>query len=265
MHVCVFKDALSKVVDISATPDKTALSVLKNMNNNVVHRLGRPRILISDNGKEFCNKDMDALCNMLGIKRKYTAPYTPRSDGQVENQMRTLKDTLSSYCNEYQDNWDEALGIIAYHYNTTVNDATGYTPFFLMYGREANSGDEEYERKPLPGGLPSYVDRMQRALNFTWEYVSNRVTDNVKTYNAVPTKRLVFKPYKVGDWFFRKTIPKKYYKLKGDKKRHSLSSKLLFRYSGPYIITKVLNPVLYEAVIHGRRNQRVHAINMKSA
>ena len=202
---------------------------------------------------------------MLGIVRKYTSPYTPRSDGQVENQMRTLKDSLSAYCNEFQDNWDESLGIIAYHYNTTVNDATGYTPFFLMFGREANSGDEDYERKVIPGGLPSYVNRLQQALNFTWEYVSNRVTDNVKTYNAVPTRRLQFKPYKVGDWFFRKIIPRSFYRLKGDRKKHSLSAKLLFRYAGPYMITRVINPVLYEALIHGKRNQKVHAMNMKSA
>ena len=264
-YTCVVKDALSKIVDISAIPDKTALAVLKTFNDNVIHRLGRPRVLISDNGTEFRNKEMTKFCNMLGITRKYTTPYTPRSDGQVENQMRTLKDTLSAYCNEFQDNWDEALGIIAYHYNTTVNDATGYTPFFLMYGREANSGDEDYERKPLPGGLPSYVDRMQQALNFTWAYVSTRVTDNVKKYNAIPVKRLQFKPYKVGDWFFRKIIPKRFYTLKGDKKKHSLSAKLLFRYAGPYIITKVINPVLYEAIIHGRRNQKGHAMNMKSA
>ena len=106
---------------------------------------------------------------------------------------------------------------------------------------------------------------MQQALNFTWEYVARRVTDHVKTYNAVPVRRLQFKPYKVGDWVYRKIIPKSFYKVKGDKKKHSLSAKLLFRYAGPYIITRVINPVLYEALIHGRRNQKVHAINLKSA
>ena len=264
-YTCVFKDALSKTVDISAIPDKSAIAVLRTLNDNVIHRLGRPRVLISDNGTEFRNKEMTKLCNMLGIIKRYTTPYNPNSDGQVENQMRTLKDSLSHYCNEFQDNWDESLGVIAFAYNTTVNDATGYTPYFLMYGREANSGDEDYERNPLPGGLPSYVDRMQRALNFAWEYVSKRVDDNVKTYNAVPAKRLQFKPYKVGDWFFRKIIPRKFYTIKGDKKKHTLSSKLQFRYAGPYMITRVINPVLYEAIIHGRRNQRIHAINMKSA
>ena len=37
---------------------------------------------------------------------------------------------------------------------------------------------------------------------------------------------------------------------------------MLYRWSGPYRVTSVLSPVLYEAFVHGRMT-RVHAINMK--
>ena len=38
-------------------------------------RMGLPRVLLSDNGSEFCNELNDQLAEMLGIKRRLTTPY----------------------------------------------------------------------------------------------------------------------------------------------------------------------------------------------
>jgi hypothetical protein len=53
-------------------------------------------------------------------------------------------------------------------------------------------------------------------------------------------------------------------KFKSDEEKTAwkISMKLLERYEGPYVISKVINPVLYEAVINGE-DTRVHAVNMK--
>ncbi len=41
-----------------------------------------------------------------------------------------------------------------------------------------------------------------------------------------------------------------------------LSAKLQYRFCGPYVVTKVLSPVTFEADIHGKATV-VHALNMK--
>ena len=41
-------------------------------------RMGLPRVLLSDNGSEFCNALNDQLSEMLGIKRRLTTPYHPQ-------------------------------------------------------------------------------------------------------------------------------------------------------------------------------------------
>ena len=41
-------------------------------------RMGLPRVLLSDNGSEFCNELNDQLAEMLGIKRRLTTPYHPQ-------------------------------------------------------------------------------------------------------------------------------------------------------------------------------------------
>ena len=39
---------------------------------------GLPRVLLSDNGSEFCNALNDQLSEMLGLKKRLTTPYHPQ-------------------------------------------------------------------------------------------------------------------------------------------------------------------------------------------
>ena len=41
-------------------------------------RMGIPRILTSDNGKEFKNRLDKELARQLGVKRIFTTPYHPQ-------------------------------------------------------------------------------------------------------------------------------------------------------------------------------------------
>ena len=41
-------------------------------------RMGLPRVILSDNGSEFCNKLNDKLAEILELKRLLTTPYHPQ-------------------------------------------------------------------------------------------------------------------------------------------------------------------------------------------
>ena len=41
-------------------------------------RMGLPRVILSDNGSEFCTKLNDELAEILGVKRRLTTPYHPQ-------------------------------------------------------------------------------------------------------------------------------------------------------------------------------------------
>jgi transposase InsO family protein len=43
-------------------------------------RHGLPLEIVSDNGKEFCNKMVDTLLKLMGIKKTHTIPYHPQTN-----------------------------------------------------------------------------------------------------------------------------------------------------------------------------------------
>ena len=64
-------------------------------------------------------------------------PYHPQSDGLVERFNRTLLSMLSTTIADHPLDWEDKLRQLCYAYNTSVHSSTGYTPFFLMFGRQA--------------------------------------------------------------------------------------------------------------------------------
>jgi hypothetical protein len=260
----VFKDALTKWVEIFALSDKTSLETLICFEDEVINRHGVPELLVTDRGSEFSSKAWKDLMKLRNIRHVRTTPANPRSDGLAENMMRTLKDMLTSYVNKYHDNWDEYLAQIAGQYRSTVNDATGYTPFYLLYGREMNQKEILEDANKIKN-LHEYASDLQEVLSYTWSSVALREKSNITTMQSsqqTPRKKIPFIPFTVGSYCYLKTVPRRFFKDPSEKKIHKLSSKLQFRYSGPYRIIQVISPVIYKADIHGEI-KTVHAINMK--
>ena len=57
-------------------------------------------------------------------------------DGQVERQNRTIQEILSSFVADHPADWDLFVDMATYAYNTSRNEATGFSPYELVFGRE---------------------------------------------------------------------------------------------------------------------------------
>jgi hypothetical protein len=75
-------------------------------------------------------------CRIFQIHRTRTTPWRLQSDGMVERMNRTVGQMVRQYVAENQLDWDRWLPLCALAYNSSVHSSTGYTPFFLMFGRE---------------------------------------------------------------------------------------------------------------------------------
>ena len=129
-------DYFSKWVEAAPIPTKEATHVAAFVYKMIL-RHGCPLEIVSDQGREFCNKLMDSLEELTGFKHKITSAYHPQSNGLDERFNQTLKSQLQKLVNDHQDDWDDLLDNILFAYRSSRQDSTKCSPFLLMYGREA--------------------------------------------------------------------------------------------------------------------------------
>jgi hypothetical protein len=194
-----------------AIEDKSAEMVVDAFIQCVIYRHGAVGTLVSDNGREFVNKLFAQVAQLLKIKHHTITEYNPRANGLAENHMRTMKDALSIYCDESQKDWDLHLNGVSAAYNTTINSQTGFTPFFMLYGREARLPSEMWLRNfgQTTGVLP-YVTNMVKALTHVWDSATLRKPVELKRMREgqKPIRHLQFAEYKVGDYAMIANTPK---------------------------------------------------------
>ena len=151
---------------------------------------------------------MKQLGILMGMHRIRTTPGNPRSNGLVENHNRVLKSMLPQYTNAYQSNLDEYLTLCQFQYNTTVHSQTGYTPFFMIFGREAKQPCNEWiEKYAQQNNLTEYISNIVQAMANAWRIVGDNKPKQAEAFNKIPFKRLAFVEYKVGDKFYRAVQP----------------------------------------------------------
>jgi len=264
-YVLVVKDALTRFVETAALKSKTAEEVAKAFINMIVYRHGGVKHLISDNGGEFDNTLWAQTTQLLQIEHSTTSPYNPRANGLAENHMRTLKDAIGIYCDESQMDWDEHLAGTTMSYNTTVNSQTGYTPYYMMYGREARLPSESWLRHfSHVRGIRPYVQELVRGLVRVWDEVSAKKHDQVVAMQKGqrPIHHLKYYDFNKGDYAMVCVVPKA--KTLGwiDTQYRQINLKLQPRYAGPYLILRKVSPVVYVLEVDGTE-KTFHAINMK--
>lgn len=104
--------------------------------NQIICQFRIPDLIIMDNGKSFCNKQMDEIYYKDGITHKLYSPYYPQENGLVEAFNETLIKILKKIIYESQRDWNLKLFPILWAYHTTTKNATSMTPFLLVYGME---------------------------------------------------------------------------------------------------------------------------------
>ena len=137
LYLLVAEDYFTKWLEVWAIPNQEAKIIAEKLLNEMFFRFSLPDKLHSDQGRQFESKIIEELCKLLQINKSRTIPYHPQGDGLVKRANRTVLNMLATIMKDHHD-WKSYVRATCMAYNTSIHSTTGYSPFFLMFGRQAS-------------------------------------------------------------------------------------------------------------------------------
>ncbi|KAJ3487529.1 hypothetical protein NLI96_g3480 [Meripilus lineatus] len=227
--ICVVIDLLTSMVHLTPTVQTYGASQMAEVIFENVYKLhGLPERIISDRDTLFTSTFWKRLHELLRTELRLSSSYHPQTDGATERANRTMTQMLRQCVRPDQKDWVQKLPAIELAMNTARSDTTGFSPFFLNYGRMPRSliweGDSKYP------GVQEFAMRMKEAIMSAHDAIISARVQQTKYAN----KRRRDAPFKEGDLAYLSTK-----NLKPPKGR---ARKLVPKYLGPFRISKVIEP-----------------------
>ena len=189
-YCLVASEYFTRFVHAMAIPDKESKTVAFTLFDRFLSLLGMSKELHSDQGGEFESQLFNEMCDMLDVTKSRTTAGNPKSDGLIERFNRTLTSMLRAFAEEYPNNWDLYLPHVMMGYRATVQESTGMTPNYLMFGRECDLPPD------LMYGLPTgekamettewareMRDRFETAYKFVRQHLKSSQVRQKKLYD----------------------------------------------------------------------------------
>ena len=136
-NVMVMQDHFSKYVVAYVVKDQMAHTTAETLRNGYFGLFGAPAYLVSDQGKAFTGHLISNLCELYGVQKLRTSPYHAQTNGQVERMNQTIIRMIGKLEQDKKARWSEHLPEMLAAYNGTHSAATGYSPYFLLFGRKS--------------------------------------------------------------------------------------------------------------------------------
>ncbi|UYV72148.1 K02A2.6-like, partial [Cordylochernes scorpioides] len=137
--VAVCTDYFTRFAITRALPNAGAIEIAKFLLEEVILKQGAPRIIISDRGRVLQSRVVSEIIKLCDTTHRMTTAYHPQTNGLTERFNKTLGDMLSIYVDVEQKSCDGVLPFVTFVYNTARKETTGFSPFFLLHGREAET------------------------------------------------------------------------------------------------------------------------------
>ncbi|KAI8484640.1 hypothetical protein Bbelb_375810 [Branchiostoma belcheri] len=275
-YCLVVQDFFTKYVNAYPLKRQDAATVANVLFTDFIREHGIPTSLHSDQGRQFEAETMRSLYKALGIEKTRTTAYHPQGDGLVERFNRTLKDMLSKYVSTTGDDWDDHLPHVLLAYNTSVHASTGFTPFFLTHGREANlPADVIFGPNPQASSTVTsmaYARSLASSLRTAFKQVRQNTRQASNKQKLAYDVDVSHKPYQAGErvWLHDPTTVRQ--KLKPKWKGPYTVIERLLQDGEPGVTYRIQDTKGRKQIVHYNRlkkchtlPQRDHAVNLRAA
>ena len=249
-YILVVGDYFTRWMEALPIPNQEAVTVAVQLVDEVFLRYSIPEQLHSDQGAQFESQLISEVCKLLHIHKTRTTPYHPQCDRLVERFNRTLLDMLATCTGDHPFDWEQHIRKVCMAYNSSVHASTGYTPFYLMFGRQARLPLDVMYGTPGPTvQSPSeHASALKQQMTAAFTLVRRHQIAKHKRQKDFYDQKVHGKPYEPGSvvWLYSPFVGR------------GKSRKLHHPWSGPYKVVKKLSEATYRIQkMQGRKQRKV--------
>ena len=173
---------------------------------DVISRHGKPETLLTDRGSYFVSESFTTFLSENGVRHLTSSAYYAQTNGQIEKFNGTQKTMLKILSENSDRPWDTMLPWLLFAYRSARHDTTGFSPFFLLYGREPRdnldiaydrwAGIEPTEEMPCDKYTHDLVATLRRALSEAHASAEHAASDRKRRYDR--SKKALLREFQPG-------------------------------------------------------------------
>lgn len=256
-YIITAVDVFTRWATTYATNTMNAIDIANFLVEKVFCIHGVPQVILTDRGTNFTAGLTDKLITQMNAKHVCTTSYHPQCNGCNEHFNGTLKTLISKYINKTHDDWDECLPILTCAYNSSVHESTGFSPYYMLFGREWNSPlGSTCKSLVQPHNDMPYIDKVIARFESVREIAHKHDINAKCRQRQYYDKHRQVVTFEIGDLvMIKKPIHQK-----------GLVAKFMIKYVGPFKIVEKRSPILYKVQANSpvaRRIDIVHVSQMK--
>ncbi|MCO5598370.1 hypothetical protein L7F22_052465 [Adiantum nelumboides] len=137
LYIIMGVDYMTRWAEATTSARITAKEVAKFVYESICCKFGVPLEILSDRGPGFRGDLVGELMKKLGIERRPYTPYYPQCNGLVEKVNGMICKIITKQVVSKPKDWDKHLSAALWAYRTSFRTSLGYTPYHLVFGKEA--------------------------------------------------------------------------------------------------------------------------------
>jgi hypothetical protein len=159
-YLLILVDVCTRFVILEPIPNKETLTVAKVL-FRLFSLIGFPRVLQSDNGREFVSDIMKEMTTTMEVQHRLVTPYHPRGNGVAENHVKTACNIIRKECVDRKDTWAMHAPMAQLAMNARVVALHNSSPFSLFFARRFNGLSNFSNDKGTITSLETLLERLK--------------------------------------------------------------------------------------------------------
>ena len=176
IHILVITDHFTRYAQAIVTSLQTAKCTFQNLWDKFIVHYGLPENVLTNQGHNFESDLLKPLCEIAQVKKIKTLGYHPQTNGQCEHFSATLISMLGTLPKKPKSIWKEQVPTLVHAYNCTRNNATGFSPYYLMFGCKPHLPIDLIfgtNLTDLKGNPITYIENLKKKLAWAYKTVND--------------------------------------------------------------------------------------------